>query len=113
MRTGLLCRLLFSWLTAWSSELTDLSWTVETRLSKGSAAVTSRGYNLATGRFVLPVDVLMLAALTRPSSPAMVSSTTASRQLIRGVSSWTRMTAPGFTCLNVGITGSVELSQTS
>ena len=64
-------------------------------LGNGSAAVISSGYNFVTGRFVFPVDVLMLAALIRPSSPEIVSLTTARCQLIRGVSSCTRTTAPG------------------
>ena len=56
-------------------------------LDEGSGVVIPSGYKFVIGWLVLPVDVLMLAALIRPSSPEMVSSTTASHQFMRGVSS--------------------------
>ena len=53
---------------------------------KVSAEQTSRGYNRAIGRFILPDLVRMFAALTNPSDPLTTSSITANCQLILGVS---------------------------
>ena len=55
---------------------------------------TSNGTSLAIGLFVLPVAVLILAALTRPSFPLISSSITASFQVVQGVSLCINTTSP-------------------
>ena len=65
--------------------------------SVGSDADTSSRYSFVTGRFDLPVDIPMFATLITPSSPAMMSLTTASLLFTRGISLCINPTTPGFT----------------
>ena len=62
-----------------------------------STLVTSKGYSLTIGRFVRPVLVRIIAALTSPSFPVINSSITAKHQLNHGPSSWIYTISPTFT----------------
>ena len=83
-----------------SSDVSSLSFNcgLSETVFKVSAEQTSRGYNCAIGRFVLPALVQMFAALTNPSDPLITPSITANCHFILGVSSCTKTTSPIFTC---------------